>query len=229
MKTKLLILSIAVLCMSAMPAKADLFTFTYNALESWYDSSTKVFTSDEVAGSSTASLTNLQGGGTSTFDTAWGGTEDYTLTMLISNLGGFGTTADGAGSLLLTDVDSDTIYADLSGTWAPPSPGAALKFSGVLSNVVYTGIGLGDNTKFDGDTGAASMAFSSPGPWNGTIIHLILTGLDFSASWGDGTPLDGFGGIQDGGLTAVVVPVPAAVLLGILGLSVAGLKLRKFA
>jgi len=228
MKTKLLILSIAVLCMSAMPAKADLFSFTYNALESWYDSTTKVFTSDEVAGSSSASVTNLQGGGTALFDTTWG-TDDYTLTMLISNIGGGGKTADGVGSLLLTDVDGDTIYADLTGTWAPPSIGAALKFSGVLSNVAYTGIGGGDNTKFDGDLGTASMTFTELGPWNGTIVHLVLTGLDFNSSWGDGTPGDGAGGVQDGGMTAVVVPVPAAVLLGILGLSAAGIKLRKFA
>jgi hypothetical protein len=223
MKTKLLIFSIAVLCMSAVPAKADLFTFTYNALESWYDTGTGLFISDEVAGSSSASLTNLQGGGTALFDTTWG-TEDYTLTMTISNIQNGGTTADGVGSLLLTDKDGDTIFANLSGSWAPPSSGAALEFGGVLSGVVYTG----DDAAFNGDLGSASMAF--PGsPWSGTVIHLILTGLNFNSSWGDVTPLDGAGGVQDGGMTAVIVPVPAAVLLGILGLGAAGLKLRKYA
>ena len=226
MKTKLLILSIAVLCMSAIPAKADMFTFTYNALETWYDSATNVFTSDEVAGSSSASLTNLQGGGTALFDTAWG-TDDYTLTMFISNIQNGGLTADGVGSLLLTDVDGDTIFANLSGSWAPADddPDAALYFDGVLNGVVYTG----DDAAFNGDFGtSASMAFGAPMPWNGTIIHLVLTGLDFSASWGNLSDMVA-GGIQDGGMTAVVVPVPAAVLLGILGLSAAGIKLRRFA
>ena len=43
------------------------------------------------------------------------------------------------------------------------------------------------------------------------------------------TPNPGLLTIEGGTATGVVVPVPAAALLGMLGLSVAGIKLRKFA
>ena len=229
MKRKLVILSIAVLCMSAVPAKADLFSFTYTSLETWFDG-TSAFVSDEVAGSSTGTVTNLQGGGTAIFDTAWGAPDDYTLSMTISNIGGGGTTADGAGTFTLTDVDSDTITGSFTGAWAPSTTGGALSFDGVMNSVEFLGQGDGDNTAFNGDfLGSAPMPFPGSGTWGGSILHLVLTGLDFNTAWGDGSPGDGAGGIQDGGMTAVVVPVPAAILLGMLGLSVAGLKLRKHA
>jgi hypothetical protein len=228
MKTSLLVLGLAV-CLVATPAMADLFTITYGPLETWFNSGTNVFTSDEVA-DTVGTVSNLPVGGSAVV-TTWGATANYALTMLISNIGAGGKTADGAGSLLLVDTDSDSISANLNGHWIPSAaPGSALEFHGSLSNVLFTGVGGGDNTAFNGDTaGSASMVFPAPMPWQGSVIHLILTGLNFSASWGDGTPLDEVGGVKDGGMTAVVTPVPAAVLLGFLGFGAAVLKLRKFA
>jgi hypothetical protein len=228
MKTRLLVLGLAV-CLVATPAMADLFTITYGPLETWFNSGTNVFTSDEVA-DTVGTVSNLPVGGSGTV-TTWGATADYTLSMLISNIGSGGKTADGVGSLLLTDTDSDTISANLKRHWIPSaSDSSSLEFHGGLSNVLFTGVGGGDNTAFNGDAGSsASMVFAPPMPWQGSVIHLILTGLNFSTSWGDGTPNDGVGGRKDGGLTANVTPVPAAVLLGFLGLGAAGLKLRKFA
>ena len=48
MKTKLIILSIAALCLSAAPAQADLFNFSFNNLNTVYSGNT--FTADKTTG-----------------------------------------------------------------------------------------------------------------------------------------------------------------------------------
>jgi len=223
---KRFVMALIICVFVASPAMADLFTWGITAAESWYDGTT--FTSDEVAGTSYLTVTNLQGGGSAFLDSTWPvGAEDFALSMLISNVGAGGTSADGVGTFTLTDVDSDLISGNLSGTWA--LTGNALNFNGVLSSVAYTPVGGGNNTAFDGDFGTSASMLLPGAPWPGTIIHLVLSGLTFNNTWGDGTPADEAGGVVDGGVTAVITPVPAAVILGMLGLAVAGWKLRKYA
>ena len=206
-------------------ASADLFTWGLNVSESWFDLSTNTFTSDEID-SSTLTVLNVQDFSSASSPAGLGGME-YDLSMLISSIAVDGTTADGAGDFTLTDVDDDTITGDFTGKWI--TTGGALNFDGILSNVNYNPSGSGETT-FDDTSGGANMVFGGKtGPWSGTIIHLVVSGEDFTASWGDGTPGDEDGGLADGGVTGVVVPVPGAVLLGILGLSAAGIKLRRFA
>lgn len=214
MKTRMLALAFVV-CMTATPAMADLFSFTYDALQTSYNTGTTIFSADEVENLSPGSVTRLVAPtGTAQFDTLWAGPADFALSMLITNIAGGGTTADGSGSFTLTDVDSDTISGNLVGTWEPQN--GVLRFQGNLSNVVYTG----DDTTFNGDLGSLSMVFGAPSPWNGAIIELTTSGLSFNTGWSN---------VQGGGVTATVVPVPAAVLLGVLGLGVVGWKLRRFA
>jgi hypothetical protein len=65
-----------------------------------------------------------------------------------------------------------------------------------------------------------NMGFTAPLPWQGSIVQLT-TG---AVGWFDHDFSDSTGSID-----AIVVPVPGAILLGLLGLGVAGIKMRKFA
>jgi hypothetical protein len=231
MKTRFLLLGLAALCLSTAPAMADMFSFTYDGLQTWYSPGSQTFTADVVDGISPGSVTRIEPvGGSALFGaTGWeAGPKHFLLSMVISNIGGGGTTADGSGSFTLTDIDSDTISADIHGQWEPQN--TTLRFHGDLSNVVYTPSSAGETT-FDGNLDSVSMVFSAPSPWVGTLIELTASGLTFTSGWGDGSPGDGVGGIQGGGVTATItaVPVPAALLLGFLGLGTVGLKLRRLA
>ena len=137
--------------------------------------------------------------------------------MAITNV--LAGSADGAGTWTLTDTIGDTITGNLSGTWSNPSQTPL--FVGTLDSVYWNNEST-DND-FDGDSGSVSMGFAAPQPWNGSVVHLTASSADWfgSGAWG--------GTVTGGSVDANVVPVPAAVLLGMLGLSVAGVKLRKYA
>lgn len=216
MKTRLLVLVLAV-CMIATPAMADLFGFEAGNLESTYVSGTGAFTSVDWA-SSTANLYRNDPAPTQTalFNPgSWGSPEAFTLQMTISGITATG--AVGTGDLTFYDTDGDNISADFTGTWL--NVGGTPVFSGMLSEVYYNQV---TNTTFDGHSGdSVSMVFTASQPWFGTIMELAPASSWFTA--GD------FTDVHSGSVDAHVVPLPAAVLLGILGLGVAGLKLRKYA
>ena len=213
---------------------ANLFSFTYDSLQTWYSTDTDTFTADVLDGVSPGSVTRIAGApSTASFDTIWdAGANHFGLSMLISNVGVGGMAADGSGLFTLRDADNDTITGNLIGQWH--LQGSTLRFNGDLSNVAYNPDTLGE-TVFNGDNGtSASMVFGgAPSPWTGAIIELTADGLRFNKSWGDSTPGDHLGGVLGGGVTATIeavpVPVPAALLLGLFGLSAAGLKLRRYA
>lgn len=220
MKTKLLLTIVLAVCVVAAPASADLFTFTLGTLKTSYDTGTQIFTADEIDGTTSALVSRLVAPTTSAyFDSSWGGLEDFALTMNISGISIGGDTALGAGSFAFTDIDGDVISGDLSGNWFTDAQDV-LKFEGLLSDIVYTPSSGGETT-FNGDFGTlASMVFSDPSPWLGSVVELTHSGLSFNTSWTN---------VEGSGLTATVVPVPAAVILGVLGLGIAGWRLRRFA
>jgi hypothetical protein len=216
MKIKLLVLAIAV-CMIAAPAKADLFGFHLGNLSVNYDGGNSVTTTDITGLTSGSLYRNLTPASTAQFDAAsWGtaGSESLLISMTLSNL--TATTADAIGTMTFVDVDGSTIAADLAGTWTGTS-GLPI-FTGQLTNVTHTPT----TDTFDGHTGSVDMQFSDPQPWIGAIVQLVATTNWFVP--------DKVGFTARGGSIDVsVVPVPGAVLLGILGLGAAGLKLRKYA
>lgn len=70
------------------------------------------------------------------------------------------------------------------------------------------------------------MIFDQPqSTWEGAIFELTTSGGWFTKSNGSLRSFNVTGGSIDDG----VVPVPAAFLLGVLGMGAAGVKLRKFA
>ncbi|MBW7992327.1 MAG: hypothetical protein FVQ84_20255 [Planctomycetes bacterium] len=214
MKIKLLVLAIAV-CMIATPARADLFGFHLGNLSSSYDGSAS-FSATGSTSTTGALYRNIAPTGTAVFDYgSWGtGSESLLVSMSISSI--LAGTATGSGTITFSDVDGDTFAATVAGTWLNVS-GIAL-FSGALTNVTHTPAG---NT-FDGHSGdSVSLVYSgTPQPWRGALVQLS------AGNWFTGSA---FTNALGGSLDVSVVPVPAAVLLGMLGLSVAGLKLRKFA
>lgn len=220
MKRRLLIITFAV-CMIATPAMASMFDFTFSALDSTFDGAFAFSASVDTSATSlsTGNVTRFEApsGVASFVNTSWSGSGgDFTLSMTLSNI--LAGSADGSGSFTITDTDTiaDTITGDLVGTWSPV--GGDNHFSGLLSNVKFNDFGVADD--FDAHTGSVSMAFAAPSPWNGTIIELSSGG-----NWFTGAAYS----TSTGSVDASVVPIPAAVVLGILGLGVTGWKLRKYA
>lgn len=86
------------------------------------------------------------------------------------------------------------------------------------------GLGIVFNLASGGTIGqvenALSQGFTGPiSPYSSLRIGLHVQNLDRVSGSGDGFESDAF----------ILTPIPSAVLLGILGLGVAGIKLRKFA
>lgn len=229
-KVRLFIFGLA-LCTIAAPARADLFGFSFSNVRSTFDTATMVFEAKDwanpakTAGTSGDVYRNIAPAGTASFNySSWnlGGTlEDVLFHMSISNV--TAATAEGSGWFTIKDIQGDTISGNLGGDWVKAGTGGV--FIGSLSNVTYT---AAVNNTFDGHSGSASMIFTnSPPPWNGTLVELSAGGGWFRTT-GTSPTLRCFD-VTGGSIDATVVPVPAAFLLGLLGMGVAGVKLRKFA
>lgn len=226
MKVRLFVLGLA-LCLIAAPARADLFGIEVGNPLTTFDGSTFVAKDFPKGATGAGTWVNVwrnipPADSAFLLPTKWnvGGTlEDFLLSMTITPV--TATTAKGSGWFALKDIEKDTIAGSLSGVWTKDGTGG--KFSGSLSNVTYTS--FVDNT-FDGHFGTSvSMIFSSPQPWAGSIVEITVSGTWFQTATGALNPFS----VPGGSIDMRVVPVPAAFLLGLLGMGVAGLKLRKFA
>lgn len=133
-------------------------------------------------------------------------TADYFMTMTLTNI--TAATADGTGSLIITDVDGDTITADAAGAWI--RNGVFGFFNGLLENVRFNPTGDG---VFEGPSGGSfSLDFSAfgPAPYEGAIM-VLETGKWFTV----GTPWTA----QNTLIQGSVLPEPSTALLGALGLA----------
>jgi len=220
--TLILIICFMTLCLSGATASADLFHFSVpNKFETTFDGTrfdaSFNYYSDfaltrDVAPVETVNLFPWKSG------LGLGG---FSLWMDLDNI--TANTATAIGGFTITDIDGDTITGDIIGNWG--LIGGYTHFSGAMSNIQWTT----DDGFFNGNDGSddASMPldFASDPPWNGSIIELT-TGhtVWFSYPW-----VEPYATKLGGGIDASIVPVPAAVLLGMLGLGAVGIKLRKYA
>ena len=216
-RTKLkLIICITIICLSGAPAFADMFDFDAS-LRGTFDLVTATTGTLDMSlyDLGYVTLNRLEAPlETVVVGPGWSTLGDFTLTMAIDNISNSTETATGDGSFILTDIDGDTITGNMSGNWAKIA--GYTTFTGDLTNVQWTT----DDNLFNGDSGAAALdLFTSP-PWAGQVVELTIDkeGWVLWADWSG----------KDGSIEAVV-PTPAAVILGILGLGAVGIKLRKYA
>lgn len=233
MKMKIIFGIVGLLCLGTTSAMADLFDFTISDPTVQYVNASTTFTVDAnpTAGGSAdvigQSIPALGQAAHLLWDITIPDGGSFSLTMSLSNIDATAgsESADGAGSFTFTDFTGDTVKGDLTGSWYKTQAGQN-HFDGVLGNVMWSDTS-GDG-QFDGGPTSnllypnnyVDMGFTAPLPWQGSIVQLT-TG---AVGWFDHDFRDNTGSID-----AIIVPVPGAILLGILGLSVAGIKMRKFA
>jgi hypothetical protein len=222
----LLTLSVVVLCLRASPVPAALFDFGFGNVRSTFTldagGTTGTLEVSKIGGLTMGSVSHLSPAPTSVagFLWGWGFTGgDFSLSMDIRNISASLMTATGDGDFTITDTTGDKITGKLQGGWT--RGGGANMFQGPLADVSFDN--AHSDNKFNGHLSfAASMSFSVPQPWTGTGTMTIEEGM--TANWFSVGSYTTNSGSVDG---SVVVPIPAAVLLGTLGLGTAGLRLRK--
>lgn len=134
--------------------------------------------------------------------------------LLVSGV--VGNTANGAGNLVITDANGDTLNATISGQFI--SNGPAVFFNGLLSNIFFTDNGAQDG-QFDGPSGGSfPLTFQPvPPPYSGAIVQLYIgnAGAFFTQS---------FSGISTQ-VSGAIVPTPAS--LSVLGLGALAARRRR--
>ena len=255
MKIKLLILSFAVLCLSAAPAMADL-----SSLQTELNNITAPY-----PGTSSVNVTTdmLPDSGTGLYDSYWKttATGGSSATIIIELAGYAGSNIFGvydrtnSGNTVPIFVGSDSAGASKTLRLYDPdwstNPGGPydVLIDGADTTVDFasgwfgyyltspngtfysdTTLNIADNQDhmyaYRGKGDTVTVPGSSEGTWTDTEYVLAWEDL-LKSNQGPGEP-------DYNDMVLMVesvepVPVPAAVLLGILGLGVAGLKLRKYA
>ncbi len=221
----LLSLSVVILCLGASPATAALFDFGFGSVRSTFTldpgGTTGSLEVSKIEGLTMGSVIHLEPAPTSIAGFLWGmGAPggDFSLSMDIENISASAMTATGRGSYTVTDTTGDKLTGQFQGNWTRTGDGNT--FRGTMANVRFDNAS-GDG-QFNGHWGsAASMIFPAPPPWGGALQEVSTTPNWFSA----GSYTTKSGSVDD---DAAVVPIPAAVLLGMLGLGTAGAGLRRF-
>jgi hypothetical protein len=168
----------AALIAIAGAAQADVIaSFSFENLESSYDLGAQTL-STTSKGSSTGSVSRfIDPAGDADFGA---GSADFALTLQVSNIAG--NAADGLGTLLIRDLNGDSITADIHGTFSyVPIFGSTgiIFFNGVIGDLVFNDIS-GDG-EFNGQTMSFSSDFSGTGlnAFSGAIQRLEINSMGF--------------------------------------------------
>lgn len=206
---------------SAVSAQVVL-TFNYTDLNGSYSTANSTFTavaSNTPALQSSGNVSRLLDNPSSTavFNAGFEGGSAANAQINISVFNIMGTLAQGAGSIVLTDTDGDTISMGLSGFWVRQSGGRTF-FNGNITNAVF-GFAPGSDNVFTGQTGSFNMNFAAQQPLTGALIQLFVrSGVGFFAQDFTG---------QSTQVAGQLVPTPAAAaLMGLGGLAAARRRRR---
>ena len=240
----LVVICFAFLCLSAAPAMADL-VLQYDMNKALLDFTVgdKKLVVTESA-SSVMDVAKTDNGTFSTLDTArviGGANFDLLLDLTLTQLGANNWSA--SGSLQFSDTDtSDYAVEATVQSYLIQISGGSLEIKGYLGDLGTNKsilVNRGDPWEFVGNS-APPFLPSTPAGSDGTADQVTMFnpesydgGQAWTIKFGVSGTLDNFFSedrdLSDGEVKGQVVPVPAAVLLGILGLGVVGLKLRKYA
>jgi len=197
----------------AAQADTTILSFTFSDLSGGYSTASGHFNALGVnvlplQSQGDVSRVNLPSPGSASFGTPGSAAGKVNVDVLVSGI--LGNVATGNGTIVITDVDGDTLHADINGQFI--SNGLAVFFNGSLSNIGWTDNGVQDGL-FNGPTGGAiPLSFApAPPPYLGAIVQLYIgdTGNFF---------VHDFGGISTQ-VSGVVVPAPSSIaLLGLGGL-----------
>ena len=199
--------SIAIAAMAATgvvsSASGQLISFTYSDLNGSFDSASSTYSAVAQSASS-GDVSRLDSNpGTAEFSAGSfpAVNSDFNISLSVSAI--TATTAQGNGTLVITDADGDTLSMDVTGEFSLLF--GSVFYEGFLSNAFFNNES-GDGT-FDGES---LGSFDNPvpaGPYVGSVVELFFDpgnffGSDFS---GEDTLLNG-----------ILIPSPAsAAVLGL--------------
>lgn len=255
MRVRLIILSISVLCLSAATARADIYPIDDVTFGTSWDGDGKslqdVLNNITTSPAGNSSVTTTTDAIMDSWDSYWditgGGQSSATMIIEIAgwaSLNSFGV-YDSANYSRTAEIFSGSAtpgYFNGTATLAILSSGAVYVDKQDMG-VTFTGDYFGyyietPAGRFYSDTGLNSDNFDHMLAYQGKGTDMIqIADLD-EGLWTDNEFILAFEDLSGGGdqdwqdlvlmvESVVPVPVPAAILLGVLGLGVAGLKLRK--
>lgn len=213
--------AVAGLAIAGSASASVITTFSYSDLNGSYSPINAMTGTFSAVAANTASFQTggdvsrtAAPGGTAQFDTGFmslGTSADMQITLSVVKTGLLEGT--GSGTLVITDIDGDTITADIDGLWQSPGFGVVF-FSGLMSNVYFNDNGAADGT-FNGVNGSFDMDMPGNPPYLGAFSQLYIRfggGFFASAFTGQTVSADG-----------QIVPAPGALAL----VGVAGLMARR--
>lgn len=198
-------------------ASADVIvSYAYSDLNGSFDSSTGIFTADAFDGaafSTGGDVSRINAhAGTADFPTGFMGlatAADVRIDMMVFNI--TGTTADGTGSVELTDINGDILRASFSGSWQIVNPFGFMFFNGVADD--YEFINLSQDGTFDGVSGSFAIADLLDTFFDGALSLLLRNPGGFGDDFADrSTQADG-----------ILIPTPGVLMIagaGVLGMIV---------
>jgi hypothetical protein len=198
-------------------ADTTILSFSFSDLSGGYSTSTSHFNALGVnmlplQSQGDVSRVNLPGSGTASY-AAGAAAGLLNVDLVVSAIGP--TTANGVGSIVITDANGDSFHADVSGQFV--NNGLAVFFNGSLSNIGWTDVS--HDGLFNGPSGGSiPLTFApAPPPYLGSIVQLYIGAGNFFTS--------DFSGVSTQ-VNGVVTPAPASIALLSLGGLFAGRRRR---
>lgn len=193
-------------------AAADVVvSYSYTDLAGSWDGETfRAISVDSAALSTGGDVSRLgDAKGTAQFDTGFVGLSavaNVSIEMTVDNI--TASSAEGSGSVILTDVDGDTITASFEGTWSILAPFGFMFFSGASSDYDFSDNNARDG-EFNGTTGEFDLAGLTSPLFDGAISLLLQSPGGFATAFGPvSTQADG-----------ILIPTPGALVVAGLGLA----------